>query len=184
LHPASNDVSAGRRPAAWIALAAAVVAACAYFAVASRRSHVHHEHIERPLAPAFSLVDLSGAPLELARLRGKVVIIDFWATWCGPCRDEAPRLVELQKGLGPDGLQLVGISMDDDAAPVRKFVREHNVNYPVAIGDAALGKRYGTVLGLPVKILVDRDGRMAARHSGAVDTSTLEREVKSLLEES
>jgi len=147
------------------------------------RSTVHREHTDRPFAPPFALVDLDGAPLDLARLRGKVVIIDFWATWCGPCRDEAPRLVALQNQLGPRGLQLVGISLDDDAAPVRKFVREHNVNYPVAVGDAGLAKRYGTVLGLPVKILVDRDGRMAARHSGAVDASALQREVKLLLAE-
>lgn len=174
-------MGAGGWRVTWIALAVAL--AVGAYVVMRPHKTVHREHTERPLAPDFSLTDLDGKPLSLARLRGKVVIVDFWATWCGPCRDEAPALVSLQRRLGGHGLQLVGISMDDNATPVRKFVREYHVNYPVAVGDADLGRRYGTVLGLPVKILVDRDGRIAARHTGAVDATALEHEVKSLLAE-
>lgn len=166
----------------WLALAVIVLAAGLYVAIAPHDT-VHREHPERPLAPEFSLADLDGKRLTLTSLRGKVVIIDFWATWCGPCRDEAPGLVSLQRRWGGRGVQLVGISMDDSAAPVRTFVREHGVNYPIAVGDAELGRRYGTVLGLPVKIIVDRDGRIASRHNGDVTAATLEREIKHLLAE-
>lgn len=175
-------MSVGRLRVAWIAVVVAGLAVAAYFAVGSRNT-VHHEHPERPLAPEFSLVDLDGKHITLSSLRGKVVIVDFWATWCGPCRDEAPGLVSLQKRWGRRGLQLVGISMDDKDAPVRKFVREYRVNYPIALGDAELGRRYGTVLGLPVKIVVDRFGRIASRHNGTVSADTLEREIQSILAE-
>ena len=103
----------------WLALAVSLVAAGVYLAIATH-NNVHREHPERPLAPEFALVDLDGKRLTLVGLRGKVVIIDFWATWCGPCRDEAPGLVALQRRWGRRGVQLVGISMDDSDVPVRK----------------------------------------------------------------
>jgi cytochrome c biogenesis protein CcmG, thiol:disulfide interchange protein DsbE len=143
----------------------------------------HDQERERAFAPVFTLTTLDGAPLRLEALRGKVVLIDFWATWCGPCRDEIPELGELNRIYGPRGVQVVGISMDDDAAPVRAFYRELHMNYPVALGDAALAQRFGGVLGLPVKFLIDRKGRIAGRHDGAMDSATLARELSTLLSE-
>ena len=134
-----------------------------------------------PFAPDFSVNDLSGHTLELSHYGGKVVLLNFWATWCAPCRSEIPRLVDLQNKYGREGLQIVGISLDDDPRPVHAFDQQLRMNYPVAIGDASLAEQYGGVLGLPVSFLIGRDGRIYAKHEGEADISLIEREIKSLL---
>jgi cytochrome c biogenesis protein CcmG/thiol:disulfide interchange protein DsbE len=134
------------------------------------------------VAPDFSLQDISGAPLSLASYRGKVVLLDFWATWCTPCRAEIPHFIEYQNKYGAQGLQIVGISMDDDAKPVRAFYDELKMNYPVALGTTQLADSFGGVLGLPVTFLIGRDGRIAAKYVGAVEMSIVEREMTSLLQ--
>ena len=138
---------------------------------------------ERVAAPAFELTALNGEKLQLSAWRGEIVLIDFWATWCGPCRDEAPKLVELQRRYAARAVRVIGVSMDDDAAPVRAFYAQHQLNYPVALGDAQLGERFGGVLGMPAKFLIDRQGRIASKHAGAVDFGLLERELQQLLSE-
>ena len=132
-------------------------------------------------APAFSLIDLEGKRLGLAALRGKVVLLDFWATWCAPCRTEIPHFINLQNRYRDRGLQVVGISFDDEAAPVRAFYRQYKMNYPVAIGDAALAERYGGILGLPVAFVIGCDGRIHSRHAGETDVSVIERDIQPLL---
>jgi peroxiredoxin len=136
----------------------------------------------RSVAPDFSLRDLNGQPVELASYRGKVVLLDFWATWCTPCRDEIPHFVEVQNRYREQGLQVIGISMDDDVKPVREFYRQFEMNYPVALGDVKVAEAYGGVLGLPVIILIGRDGRVAAKHDGEVRMPVVEQEIESLLQ--
>jgi thiol-disulfide isomerase/thioredoxin len=138
---------------------------------------------ERPAAPELTVAALDGAQIELAKLKGKVVLIDFWATWCEPCREEVPKLVALQKEKGPRGFQLVGFSMDDEATPVRAFYQEQSLNYLVAMGDAEIGDKFGGVLGVPVKVLIDKQGRVYALHKGAYEHEALEREIELLLAE-
>ena len=137
----------------------------------------------RVSAPEFELTALSGEKLKLSALRGKIVLIDFWATWCGPCRDEAPKLVELQRKYAARGVHVIGVSMDDDATPVHAFYAQHQLNYPVALGDAPLGERFGGVIGMPAKFLIDRQGRIASKHADAVDFGVLEHELQQLLSE-
>ncbi|HUA15771.1 MAG TPA: TlpA disulfide reductase family protein [Verrucomicrobiae bacterium] len=139
---------------------------------------------ERPLAPGFSLPDRSGARLSLSDYRGKVVLLDFWATWCEPCRQEIPHFVDLQNKYGPQGLQVLGVSMDDSMAPVQDFYRQLKMNYPVVLGNAKVGELYGGILGLPVAYLIGRDGRIRAKYTGAADISALETAIQHLLSSS
>jgi peroxiredoxin len=136
------------------------------------------------VAPDFSLPNLAGGELSLSAYRGKVVLLDFWATWCDPCRDEIPRFVDLQTKFGDRGLQIIGVSMDDGPEPVRDFYQRFKMNYPVVIGNAKIGELYGGVLGLPIAFLVGRDGRIYSKHTGATDSSVFEKEILNLLQNS
>ena len=136
----------------------------------------------RAVAPEFSLKDLDGKTLDLATYRGKVVLLDFWATWCTPCRGEIPHLVEFQGKYGAQGFQVIGISMDDDAKPVRGFYKDFKMNYPVALGTTEVADAYGGVLGLPIAFLIGRDGRVAVKYVGAVEMPVVEHEINSLLQ--
>ena len=132
-------------------------------------------------APALQVHDLAGKPISLKALRGKVVLLDFWATWCEPCQEEMPRLAALQKQAGPKGLQIVGLSMDDQASTVRAFLADHPLPYPVAMATPALAERYGKILGLPTLIVIDRKGHLVKRHVGTLPAAQLNAEVDALL---
>ena len=136
--------------------------------------------MDRP-APAFTRPDLSGAPVSLASLRGKVVLLNFWATWCGPCRAEMPHFIEWQQQYGALGLQVVGVSIDDSEPPVRAFARNLRLNYPVVMGDGRLVEEYGGILGVPVTFLIDRQGIIRARINGECDPRSTEAAIRRLL---
>ena len=133
------------------------------------------------MAPDFVLPQLDGTPLRLSDYRGKVVLLDFWATWCDPCREETPHFVELQREFADRGLQIIGVSMDDTSEPVRYFYQQFHVNYPVVMGSAKTGEAYGGVLGLPIVFLLDREGRIVAKHMGPTKAGTFDREIAALL---
>lgn len=132
-------------------------------------------------APDFAVPDIDGKKLSLSAYKGKVVLLDFWATWCTPCREEIPHFVEMQQKYEPQGFQVIGISMDDDAKPVREFYQKYKMNYPVAVGDDKLAQSFGGVMGLPVNFLIDRDGRIVAKYLGATETSVFDKAVGDLL---
>lgn len=132
-------------------------------------------------APDFTLPLIDGGQLHLSSYRGKVVLLDFWATWCVPCREEIPHFVELQQRYGGAGLQIIGVSMDDSTDPVRTFYQQFHMNYPVVMGTADVGAAYGGVLGLPIAFLIDREGRIYAKHIGATDAAVFEKDITSLL---
>lgn len=139
-----------------------------------------HPLLHQP-APTFSRTDLDHKTLDLKSYRGKVVLLNFWATWCAPCQLEIPHFVAWQKQYGPRGLQIIGISMDDDPALVRTLYQKLHLNYPVAMGDAPLGKLYGGVLGLPVTFLIDRNGQVQAQFQDETNLGTIESAFQALL---
>lgn len=134
-------------------------------------------------APEFVRTDLAGRQIDLKKYRGKVVLLNFWATWCAPCRVELPKFETWQRKYGADGLQVVAISMDDGDAAVRRTVRRLHLTFPVGMGDAKIGEAYGGVLGLPITFLIDRRGVVAAKIKGETDLAQLENRVKALLAE-
>lgn len=142
---------------------------------------IHRESLVDKRAPEFTLRDLNGASINLASFRGKVVLLNFWATWCGPCEVEMPIFAEWQRQYGPPGFQAIGISMDDDPALAHKLAAKLKLNYPVAMGDEKLGELYGGVLGLPLTFLIGRDGIVRAKFQGEIEPKTIQTKLQELL---
>jgi cytochrome c biogenesis protein CcmG, thiol:disulfide interchange protein DsbE len=134
------------------------------------------------LAPDFKLADLDGKPVILSAAHGKVILLNFWATWCGPCRAEIPDLIELQTKY-KDRLQIIGISVDEDgdADAVKKMVTETGINYPIAMASPEVRGAYGGIVALPTSFLVDTEGRVVQKHEGLHDPLLYEIEVRALL---
>jgi peroxiredoxin len=130
-------------------------------------------------APDFVLTDLQGHSLKLSDLRGKAVVLNFWATWCPPCKEEIPWFVELQKRYASQGLQVVGVSMDDgDQKDVEKFVAENSINYPVLLGKEKVADQYGGIEFLPTTFYIDRNGVVMDRVFGQPGREEIEQNVK------
>ncbi len=133
-------------------------------------------------APNFKATDVNGASFELSDYAGKVVLLNFWASWCEPCKKEIPWLVEFQRQYGKDGFAVVGISMDETGwKAVRPVIDAQKINYRVAIGDDALAKKYGGVGSLPESLLIDGMGIVRVKHKGITDKIQYEREIVRML---
>ena len=133
-------------------------------------------------APDFELQSLEGKNMKLSDFRGKAVLLNFWATWCGPCKIEMPWFVELQKEYGPQGFQIVGVAMDDASSEeIAKFAQQMGVNYPVLLGKEAVGQSYGGVGVLPTTFFIDRDGKLVAREFGLQSRSVFVDHIKEAL---
>lgn len=139
-----------------------------------------------PKAPDFTLETVSGETFRLQDHSGSVVVLNFWATWCPPCRREIPDFVSLQRELGDDGLQFVGVALEREAGPakVRAFAEEMGINYPVGISDGAIAKRYGGVRGLPMTFVIGRDGRIRETIQGIATEDRIRPVLEPLLDES
>jgi thiol-disulfide isomerase/thioredoxin len=130
----------------------------------------------------FTLKDMNGVDVRLATFKGKVILLNFWATWCGPCKAEIPGLVELQAQY-KDDLVVLGFSVDDTVEKLQPYVAEYRINYPVLIGNGRedVQDAYGPLWGIPVSVIIGRDGTIAKKHSGIASKEQFEREIKALL---
>jgi thiol-disulfide isomerase/thioredoxin len=177
-----------------------IVATASCFALAlltlNVSSESHFDHVDaappettacaanaKPANLNFTLKDVDGKDVKLASLKGKVVLLDFWATWCGPCKIEIPWFIEFQNKYGKDGLQVVGVSVDDTQAKLKPYVANMKMNYPVLQGldHDDLQDAYGPLFGIPVTVVISRDGRICAKHVGLSSKDGFEREIRSLL---
>ena len=134
------------------------------------------------VAPDFELQSLDGKPVRLSDFRGKAVLLNFWATWCAPCKIEMPWFVDLQKQYAPQGLQVIGVAMDDSGEDaIAKFTKQMGINYPILIGKEAVGDAYGGVEFLPTTFIIDRQGKVVDRVFGLVSRSEFENGIKKAL---
>jgi peroxiredoxin len=120
----------------------------------------------------FTMKDMNGRDVKLADFKGKVILLDFWATWCGPCKYEIPGFVELQKRYGSRGLQVIGVSVDDTMDKLQPFARKYNINYPIlqGLGHDDVQEAYGPIWGIPINFIISRDGKICAKHTGLPPT--------------
>lgn len=137
----------------------------------------------KPL-PEVALTNSKGRSVDLSAYKGRVVLLDFWATWCTGCKEEIPWFMEFQDKYNKAGLAVVGASLDDDGwKSVRPYLSEHKINYRIVIGTLESAKQFGVDKGMPVSLLIDRTGKIADLHPGMVDKDAFEREIQTLLKE-
>ena len=133
----------------------------------------------KPVAPNWQLRDINGEPISLADFKGKVVILDFWATWCPPCRQEIPGFVTLQRKYQDKGLVIIGVSLDKQGPSVVKpFMRELGMKYRVVMGDEKIVSDYGGIEAIPTTFIIDRQGKVVTVHQGFTDNATFEAEIR------
>ncbi len=159
---------------------ALLLAACTTAPRASRTS-IKGEGDRKP-APDFSLQDADGRTVQLSDYRGKVVLLNFWATWCGPCKMEIPWFIEFERKHKDQGFAVVGVSMDEDGwQAVKPFVSKLGINYRILLGSDSIAQLYGGVDSLPTTFIIDREGRIATVHIGLVSKSSYERDIDEIL---
>ena len=143
---------------------------------------VKSENSRRP-SPDFSLKDATGATVKLSDFKGKVVLLNFWATWCGPCKIEIPWFMEFQKSYKDRDFAVLGISLDEEGWDVVKpYIESKKINYQILIGNEQVSQAFGTIDSLPTTLMIDRQGRIASMHIGLVSKKTYEQEITNLLE--
>ena len=142
-------------------------------------------------APQVAIKDLGGRDVSLAQYEGKVVLVNFWATWCGPCRIEIPWLIEFQQKYGPRGFTILGVAMDDEGKPVvEPWVQKERfdvngqqgaINYPILIGNDTIAEKFGGIIGLPTSVLISRDGKKVKTIIGLTDPADLAKAIEGQL---
>jgi cytochrome c biogenesis protein CcmG/thiol:disulfide interchange protein DsbE len=151
--------------------------------VSARPAAADSEDATFPRAPAFTRTTLSGTTVSMDDWRGRVVVLNFWATWCGPCRAEIPEFITLQRAFGADRVRFVGVALDEDGAmAVRPYAREMGINYPLITEDArSVAQAYGGHYAVPTTFVIDQDGRIRQRYMRALSGDELRPVLQALL---
>ena len=133
-------------------------------------------------APAWKLRDVAGREVSSADFKGKVVVVDFWATWCGPRKEEIPGYTELQTKYGEKGFVIVGVSLDQQGPPVvKRYAESAKINYPLVMGDDSIVSAFGGIDAIPTTFLIDRDGQVRHKKVGSMETADYEKIITELL---
>ena len=171
-----------RNPLALVVVAV-VAAGMLYFGFhMARHSSSTARIMKSTPAPDFTLESLDGKTMRLSDMRGKAVLLNFWATWCGPCKIETPWLVQLQNQYGSQGLQIIGVEAGDDGKEdIEKFVKDMGINYPILIGKESVGDAYGGVPALPETFFIGRDGKIVDKSMGLHGRAEIEDSIKEAL---
>lgn len=174
-----------------IAIAAFTLLANRAMRLPSARAAKTNQETKSTASPDFTLKDLDDHGVSLSQFKGKVVLVNFWATWCGPCRIEIPWLIEFQDKYGARGFTVLGVAMDEEGkSAVAPFVQKerfevggtpHSMNYPIVLGNDATADRFGGLLGFPTSVLISKDGRVVKRVDGLVSYDEIDRAIESLL---
>lgn len=173
------------KPIIFAGLLIAAAAALLVLAASRRLSTSTADSAPRATAnqpsPAWELKGVDGKTVKSSDFAGKVVILDFWATWCGPCRMEIPGFIELQKQYADKGLVVIGISLDQDgASAVKPFIEKMGINYPIVLGDEAVVSAFGGIEGIPTTFIIDRAGNIVRKHVGYAPKAEFEADIKPL----
>lgn len=188
--PPQPPSTAGRQAAVIVIVVLAVVGMLLSGKYLTRKSNggpaiPTGNNLKGAVAPDFTLTSLDGKQVKLSDLRGKAVVLNFWATWCGPCKIEIPWLTDLQKQYQPQGVEIVGVAMDDDAEKkpddIRKFTQEMNVNYQILLGNEKVADEYGGVDALPTTYYIDRDGKIVNRVFGIIGHKEIEQNIQAAM---
>ena len=179
----NRSVSAPRYFIAALAVTAVLAFALHDRSTGSARAASVKPDKDRREAPDFTLKDADGKTVHLSDYKGKVVLLDFWATWCGPCRIEIPWFMEIERQNKDKGFEVLGVAMDDEGwEAVKPFLTEMKMNYRVVVGNDETARKYGGVDALPTTFLIDREGKIAAIHIGLADRRDFEDGVQELLQ--
>ena len=195
--PAGAAEKPQSRKAVWLAMGAVALALGLIWVAPGIEPHVDEsapgaadypgepedaEAAGKPAKLDFTLKDMHGVDVHLESFKGKVILLNFWATWCGPCRAEIPSLVELQEQY-KDDLVVLGLSVDDTAEKLLPYAAEFKMNYPVLVGNGRedVQEAFGPLFGIPVSVIIGRDGVIAKKHSGIATKEQIEREIQTLL---
>ena len=194
---AKGKLNFTKRQRSWLYTGAFILVVLAFFIVNNTNgkpeqgpyppNYISKSQGEKPDAPEFVLPTIGGKELKLSTYKGKIVILDFWATWCPPCRKGIPDLIELKKEYGEKGLEVIGVSVDgitkdgSTVNDIKPFIKEYKINYPIVLGDQQIIYKYGGIQGIPTTFVIDKNGKIAARYGQLVPKQTYVKEIEKIL---